>query len=97
MTTSSSGEILGLSATEVCRFSGITYRQLDYWITAGYMEDPRSKHMRGSGIPRRFPPEAVARAKEIKQAIEEAEAILTGADLSLPAGYVSAKAGRIAW
>lgn len=40
---------LGYSAPEVCRLTGVSYRQLDYWTTSGWLTDQRNP---GSGVPR---------------------------------------------
>ena len=49
-----------LSSTEVTRITGITYRQLDYWVRNGvippdWVDDPSA----GSGRARRWHPEAI--------------------------------------
>lgn len=42
-----------LSAPQVCRLVGISYRQLDYWCRLGLIR-PVASESRGSGVARRF-------------------------------------------
>jgi hypothetical protein len=37
------------TAEEVCDLAHITYRQLQYWIDAGHLDDPRPDELHGSG------------------------------------------------
>lgn len=43
----------GLSSQQVMAEAGITYRQLDFWVRAGYVQGERLTS-RGSGQPRRW-------------------------------------------
>lgn len=43
----------GYSSSEVCRFTGVSYRQLDHWCRRGYIE-PSIEECRGSGSQRRW-------------------------------------------
>ena len=57
------------SSEEVCRLAGISYRQLDSWIRTGYIT-PSVKQTAGSGDPRRFAREDVARTRMTKRLLD---------------------------
>jgi hypothetical protein len=42
-----------LTSPALCRFAGITYRQLDYWIRCGWVETENERRT-GSGYARTF-------------------------------------------
>lgn len=68
------------SSTEVCRLAGVSYRRLDYWIRQGYLGDSRA-FRRGTGMPRRFTDEHLADVIRIREAFDEAVAVLERAGL----------------
>lgn len=53
------------TSAEVCRLVGCTYRQLDYWIRAGYVT-PRVPAC-GSGSTRLFDDAGLERVAELKR------------------------------
>jgi len=40
------------TAEQVCKATGLTYRQLDHWVRQGYVDLPNARP--GSGMPRTF-------------------------------------------
>ena len=60
-----------LTAPQVCRRAGITYRQLDYWCRVGMIRPERDA--RGSGTQRKFT-EAQARGMRLAAALMRAGA-----------------------
>jgi hypothetical protein len=48
--------VTDLTAIESAQRAGITYRQLDHWVTRGYLHPRRRAHNPGSGHPRTFTP-----------------------------------------
>ena len=52
MTPTATADPPVLSAHDVCRYAGISYRQLDYWIRVGAITPTQRAH--GSGTQRRF-------------------------------------------
>lgn len=63
---------------EVLERTGATYRQLDYWIRAGYLHPLRRRGGEGTGSPRVWPD-------------AERMAILACAGLTLPAAHHAAR------
>ena len=53
------------STVEVCRMTGATYRQLDYWCRTGRIHGQPVGRGTGSGNRRRWTPEQVAEARLI--------------------------------
>ena len=47
-------KLAGLSSSDVCRLTGATYRQLDYWTRRGYLTP--AKEAGGKGKPREWAP-----------------------------------------
>lgn len=58
-----------LSSRQVCEQAGISYRQLTYWISKGWIADPR--YERHSGVPLRFPVEQVRKINAAVELINE--------------------------
>lgn len=56
-----------LAAEEACRLAGVSYRQLDYWASKGWLDVEENP---GSGKPRLYGPPLVARLKALKRASE---------------------------
>jgi DNA-binding transcriptional MerR regulator len=67
------------SSREVCEETGVTYRQLDYWIRVGYISGVGCP---GSGRQRRYTASDVERVKEIRRAMAKAIQTLRDADLN---------------
>ena len=63
-----------ISTPQIARWAGISYRQLDYWIRSGWI--PGQNGRQGSGKPREWTSEQVARVIEIRDAFNQAEDIL---------------------
>ena len=57
--------VTGLSSYEVCRRTGATYRQLDYWDRSGLLS-PSLAPARGSGTQRRYSEADVAKAAIVR-------------------------------
>lgn len=55
----------GFSTPEVCRLTGATYRQVDYWCRVGLIR-PGLCDARGSGTRRRFTEDDVAALKAVR-------------------------------
>jgi DNA-binding transcriptional MerR regulator len=55
----------GHSAEYVCAETGITYRQLDYWLRKGYIT--MTNPVRGSGTHRRFTDDELEALRELMQ------------------------------
>jgi DNA-binding transcriptional MerR regulator len=55
-----------LSSIEVCRLTGVTYRQLDYWVRRDLVRPVIEA--RGSGSHRRWSPDDVDRVRRLKLA-----------------------------
>lgn len=63
------------SSTEVCKMAGVTYRQLDYWRTKGYIR-PSTVSVAvgrnpGAGTHLRWTAEDVKRVRRIRAAFDE--------------------------
>lgn len=54
-----------VSSARFCKLSGVTYRQLDYWTSSGYLDVSAGKANPGSGRERRYSIEQVALARSI--------------------------------
>jgi hypothetical protein len=65
----------GYSSYEVAQEVGITYRQLDHWVRVGSIDIERVRRV-GSGCPRRWTEEEVARLRTIVARYNEAMAIV---------------------
>lgn len=76
-----------LTSTEVMIECDVSYRQLVWWSMNGYIKGQEEGP--GSGYDRRWTDEQVARVKEIKEAIDKAEAVLASA--GLPSARMSDK------
>jgi len=59
----------GLRSPEVCAATGITYRQLDYWVRTGLVS-PSITRSDGPGIYRLYSPDDLARLRAIKVLID---------------------------
>lgn len=55
-----------LSSRQVCRLTGVSYRQLDYWQRVGLISASVSE-ARGSGTQRRWSEDDVRRVHVLKQ------------------------------
>jgi len=66
-----------LSSLEVCHLTGVTYRQLDYWVRAGLVRP----HVcaRGSGTHRRWSLDDVERVRRLKVAARLCSGTITAA------------------
>lgn len=84
--------VTALSTSQVCAATGLTYRQLDYWVRCGAIE-PAVSRASGSGSVRRWAPEQL---RQLRFA-----AVLTthGAELATvrPALIASARIAEQAW
>lgn len=54
-----------VSSARFCALSGVSYRQLDYWTSQGYLDVSKGKANPGSGRERRYSMEQVEIAKSI--------------------------------
>lgn len=54
----------GLTTPQVCQLTGVTFRQLDYWVRNGWVT-PSKKDSYGSGSLRVFGPEQVGRIEAL--------------------------------
>lgn len=70
-----------LSSVQVCQEVGISYRQLDHWVRAGYLHPQLGMPNPGSGTARCFTRRDVTRLHAIRRAIEQAGAVLQEAGL----------------
>jgi DNA-binding transcriptional MerR regulator len=68
----------GYSSLEVCRLTGVTYRQLDYWTRIGLIR-PSFAQAHGSGTQRRWSPTDIARIRRIRLAAQLCSGTLTEA------------------
>ena len=59
----------GFSASTVCRLTGVTYRQLDYWARTGLVT-PTIAVARGSGSKRRYGYADILEVKVIKRLLD---------------------------
>lgn len=50
-----------IGATELAARAGVTYRQINYWTTSGWL--PTASEERGSGIPLLYPPSSIVKAR----------------------------------
>lgn len=64
-----------LTSAEVCRLTGISYRQLDYWVRTGAIQSPGNSGL-GSGHARRWTHDDVRRLKAVVAQMREAQLIL---------------------
>jgi DNA-binding transcriptional MerR regulator len=78
-----------LSTTAVCRFAGISYRQLDYWCRMGLVRPERDA--RGSGTQRKF---TAAQARAVRLA---AALMRLGATTGVISGLVTRMAEAPEW
>ena len=81
-----------LSSKQVCALTGVTYRQLDYWVGLGVIEGQGSP---GSGMPRIWTSEQVQRVREVQDALQRAIDILEAANLRSAANFLRG-GGRVA-
>lgn len=64
-------EELGLlTAHQVCREAGISYRMLDHYVTKGFLAPADSVHNPGSGYARLFRPDIVIEIVDLRQRVE---------------------------
>jgi len=54
-----------LSSSEVCRLTGVTVRQLDYWVRIGLLSPSLRAGYGGSGDPRRWSEADVAKVRVV--------------------------------
>jgi DNA-binding transcriptional MerR regulator len=66
-----------LSSVEVCRLTGVTYRQLDYWVRTGLVLPHTCA--RGSGTHRRWSDADLERVRRLKVAARLASGTITDA------------------
>lgn len=76
------------SSREVCELTGLTYRQLDWWIRTGKIELSWDGTP-GSGHPRRWRSDEVRRLKHMVAAYDEAREVIR----SLRSGDLWAQSG----
>jgi hypothetical protein len=70
-----------MSTPQVAKHLDVIYRQLDYWIGRGWITGLETF---GSGDPRRWEAEQVARAREIRDAFDRATKVLEGVGVTVP-------------
>jgi DNA-binding transcriptional MerR regulator len=58
-----------MKAQDLCRYSDISYRQLDYWTTQGYLKTYAASNP-GSGREREYPYDQAKKARLMKCLIE---------------------------
>lgn len=58
-----------LSSPQACQASGITYRQMDYWVRTGLIT-PSFGEAQGSGTSRRWSPEDVVALRVVAELME---------------------------
>lgn len=68
-TVSGSSVSEGFAGPEVCRITGITYRQLDYWARTDFLR-PSIADARGSGTKRRYSYHDVIELKVVKRLLD---------------------------
>jgi DNA-binding transcriptional MerR regulator len=66
-----------LSSHEVCRLTGVTYRQLDYWVRTGLVQPHEQAH--GSGSRRRWTDVDIERVRRLRVAARLVSGSITDA------------------
>lgn len=60
-----------LSSVQVADRAGITYRQLDYWTTRGYLKARHGAANPGSGVPREYTPREALVAEHMARLVRD--------------------------
>lgn len=75
---------LGYRSSQVCEITGVTYRQLDYWVRTGIVAPSICCGGQGSGTQRRWSAADVVRVAAVARLLAEGYTLQAARRLMLP-------------